>query len=388
MYLGPDGDRLPCAPRVEIGYISLPNKYPIQSNEIRNEGTMRTSPRKKGRSRKEVSTPPQTVSKSKRQPARCHKCPGKPLRSECEHGRKKTVDLARGSDGAGVPQASTAPPTVPATPFAPSNPYLGSYASATSTGGYALNPQLDSLAPSVGLGAFQGAGFTFHPLLHQQFAPGALGTGGSHGALPYAGQGLVPSSQGTHPQSSLAGNLSGLLIPPQQPSMLPLDPALAAQSGGQAAPVIPTQPATTLPAAGLSSPAAEGYDEDSDESESEPERNSNQTRTPGQPKKKRVYPSNRNPIYGNIDGVGRGNRVIILKRADRAQNIQYEKEKEQALQKIQEANERIGKAVEQAERAQSEAQRLREELDARDRLLRDIYGATSAAAGVQLGANN
>ncbi|RXW16547.1 hypothetical protein EST38_g9306 [Candolleomyces aberdarensis] len=288
-------------------------------------------------------------------------------------------------------------------------------------------------------------------MFHHQFVPGAQGTGGTP---PYTGQGLLPAVDGA-PQNLLAGNLAGLPIPAQHPSTLPLDPALAAQSGGQAGLAV-------TPPTGLSSSAAEVEDEDSDDYESEAETTTNQSRT--QPRKKRVYASNRNPVYGFIEGVGRGNRILkmarrralksvytdqskssanwrrltrdlitraedisnrtaswlyiaihnpsagqpfthfasrrlrmeapedvqkihqqvaslmtVLKRADRAQNIQYKKEKEQTLQKIQEANEKVDKAIEQAQRAQSEAEQLREELEARNQLLREIYGTAYAA---------
>jgi hypothetical protein len=71
--------------------------------------------------------------------------------------------------------------------------------------------------------------------------------------------------------------------------------------------------------------------------------------------------------------------MTVLKRADRAQNFQIEKEKEEILQKMQEVTEEANRALEKAETAGLEAERLREQLAARDKLLKDIYGAAYAA---------
>ncbi|KAJ2928407.1 hypothetical protein H1R20_g8708, partial [Candolleomyces eurysporus] len=71
--------------------------------------------------------------------------------------------------------------------------------------------------------------------------------------------------------------------------------------------------------------------------------------------------------------------MTVLKRADRSHSLQSEKEKEKVLQKMQEATDKAEKAMEQVAKAESEAQRLREELDARNKVLYDLYMSAQAA---------
>ncbi|KAJ2935984.1 hypothetical protein H1R20_g1110, partial [Candolleomyces eurysporus] len=370
-------------------------------------------------SRKQVSdlTPP------KRQAPRCRKCPGKPLRSECDHGRKKAGPGPRSNDaGSGLQAGILGPLMPPAVNSAPNPP---SHAFATTAGT---------------VGAFQVPAFPFNPMLHPPFTPGAF------------------------PNATF----------PLPPSTLPIDPSLLAQSHGQLAPVvIPPQLATTPPLAtdeGLKdSNAAPDSSEDSDtagESSEDSEKSEAEEFKKPSPstKKKRVYASDKNPHHGYIEGVGRGNRLIkmarqrklktvyteqhassvnwrrltrdlmtraedvanrtaswlyiaihnpaasqpfthfasrrlrleapedlqkihqqvsslmtVLKRADRSHSFQSEKEKEQVLQKMQEATEKAEKAMEQVAKAESEAQRLRDELEARNKVLSELFKSAQAA---------
>lgn len=64
--------------------------------------------------------------------------------------------------------------------------------------------------------------------------------------------------------------------------------------------------------------------------------------------------------------------MTVLKRADRANNLQYEKEKEAAALQIKEMEQRLEQANEAIRRAETEAERLREEAAARDQVLKDI----------------
>ncbi|KAJ2927244.1 hypothetical protein H1R20_g9851, partial [Candolleomyces eurysporus] len=422
---------------------------------------MRTSPRKKAASPKQVinATP------TKRKARQCRRCPGKPLLSECEHSHKKT-DPALHLNGSGSEfqlrtvtapfqfpyQASAsfvhqAPPAANAA--SDSNPAFHAYASSVGTVGYAQGTQLDSYAMNASSGAFQAPGFMFNPIYRQPFLPGGL----PHSTEPQE----VPSHSGqrlTHPTC------------PPPLSTLPIDPSLVAQSHGQSPPgILPPQPATTPPLATEEalddSKIAEYSSEDSEDSDGEAE-NPNESSPPT--KKKRVYASDKNPHHGYIEGVGRGNRMIkmarkrklkvvytdqhtssmnwrrltrdfmtraedvanrtaswlyvaihnpaasqpfthfasrrlrleapddlqkihqqvaslmtILKRADRSHSLQSEKEKEKVLQQMQEATDKAEKAMEQAAKAESEAQRLREELDARNKVLYDLYMSAQAA---------
>jgi cell shape-determining protein MreC len=54
--------------------------------------------------------------------------------------------------------------------------------------------------------------------------------------------------------------------------------------------------------------------------------------------------------------------MTVLKRADRSHSFQSQKEKEVALQQLQEATERAEQAAEKAASAEAENQRLREQL--------------------------
>ncbi|RXW12201.1 hypothetical protein EST38_g13652 [Candolleomyces aberdarensis] len=438
---------------------------------------MRTSPRKK-------LAQPVGAPKSQRQPARCRKCPDRPLKSECEHGRKKTkealsqqsemdvdVDIPPTPTADTAPQAVALPDAAPpaaALPGAASSPPLHATMGSPvvpGAGNYAQHPQFDPLAAPIAPGgfhaSFQGGRYTFHPMYHPTFGP-------------YTNHGLIPTGQ--H------------FIPPQ-PSPLPLDPTLAAVApsgssnpgSGTPAPVAPNPvveppplpvapnliadtpaPATPLQEVSTASPMTASNpspDEDiisDDESEGE----EIVTKPSAKPTKKnaRTYASNRNPVHGFIDGVGRGNRVLkmarrralktvftdqsqassnwrrlvrdfitraedisnrtaswlyvaahnpsagqpfthfasrrlrmeapediqkihqhvasmmtVLKRADRANSIQHEKDKEQSLLKIKQIEDQLTAANEVARKAEAEAQALREEAAARDRLLRQ-YG--------------
>ena len=71
--------------------------------------------------------------------------------------------------------------------------------------------------------------------------------------------------------------------------------------------------------------------------------------------------------------------MTILKRADRANSLQSEKEKEAAALQIQEMEERLERANEAIRRAETEAERLREEAAAREQVLKDIGWLPSSA---------
>ncbi|KAJ2912524.1 hypothetical protein MD484_g7878, partial [Candolleomyces efflorescens] len=295
---------------------------------------MRTSPRKK-------PDAPNAGSKPKRQPARCRKCPDRPLKSECEHSRKgsKVVPQQLAMEVDAVPLSPASPSqacTVPGAP--PGTPFAGSPMPSAVAGGYGL-PQLDAFSSSVAPGGFhppfQGGGYTFHPMYHSTFGA-------------YANHGMISAPQ--H-------------FPPPHTSSLPLDPVLAAATS----PVSPNPPAVSATTAIVSNPPAVGataaivpspvvdapaviapssvtnpppsqaiqhhqeeeaslltasnpspgdVDFDNDDSEAE---GTGTSRAPtakatGTKKKTRVYASNRNPVHGFINGVGRGDRVLKMAR--------------------------------------------------------------------------
>ena len=68
-----------------------------------------------------------------------------------------------------------------------------------------------------------------------------------------------------------------------------------------------------------------------------------------------------------------GRMMGRVKRADRAQLIESERQKEEALDRMKAADDRAKEADERAAKAESEAQRLRSELEARKRLLSTLY---------------
>ncbi|KAJ2928979.1 hypothetical protein H1R20_g8116, partial [Candolleomyces eurysporus] len=217
---------------------------------------MGTSTPRKRLPRKQTSQSLATPSR-KRNPQRCRRCPGQPLRSECAHGYRRTIPEAEPSPAGGT---ALAPPLVnaPAPIVAPAELQAGAFPFT-----YASLAQLHALAVAQGI------------------------------QLPV--------------QASSSSTLVSFGSLPQhmEPTSIPLDPALLST---------PQEIASTPPAASSSLPEVPSPDLClSTDDESDDERQSAPPSSPS-PRKSRTYASNSNPVYGLIEGVGRGNTLFEMAR--------------------------------------------------------------------------
>ncbi|KAJ2911918.1 hypothetical protein MD484_g8502, partial [Candolleomyces efflorescens] len=212
--------------------------------------------------KKAKQKPPPATPTRKRNPQRCRRCPGLPLRSECVHGYRRTVPENE-------PSVANAPAQV-------------------------------TTAPS-----------------EHEPGPSPFTYGQLH-ALAVA-QGLIPGPTTSGPFLPAGGLVGGFINATPQPQgqnpSFPLDPVLASippASSGQPTPFAqPPRHRTPSPTPDPASPT-----NDAPNSPFEGESDDPFTSPPSTPTaaRKRVYASNSNAIHGFIEGVGRGNGLLDMAR--------------------------------------------------------------------------
>ncbi|KAJ2935593.1 hypothetical protein H1R20_g1501, partial [Candolleomyces eurysporus] len=337
---------------------------------------MHTSPRK------EATTSRHKVAKlvsptRKHQPARCRQCPGRPLWSECTHGRRSKVSKRRTNDegsgaqaaiGISQPVGSSIEPSViqgsplahaqlptlglfgapglNSHPHAPARrsyptpgggPPLGSPAGSymatakegalqpSATGG--VSPSLrspeGSYMPGAAAAAFQPAAFAFNPMFHHSFAPNSMFNFNNL----YSSQGIPPIDP------SLMLSQPPKEPPTLGPPQLSIPPQPIAQSHSPPRPA-PPPPPPPVQALAHENTIASDRKEDSDQvvlSDEESDwgqdtadvvvETTGTSTSTGKTKKKRIYPSDKNPFFGVIEGVGRGNTLLKMARRRKLKSI-------------------------------------------------------------------